>query len=524
MKHSVFKKIILGLMVIILLAEAVMLFLLYRFTYDHTVQDATNSIQYAASSVANGFEVFNPDITKDHYSNQKFLKELCSGLHITYLYVIEPDVNARNETYIVTGWGENASAEFKNNRYYGYVAKGTLKDEQIKAFQGEEHVMIHDTNQYDDTLICYTPIRSYYSPESKTVVNKIKYIVCAEVSLSSIMTNFNHRFNNFVLIMGSVTLLILIVTSLILYFRVSKPLRFISVRMKGFVSQKDNFFEKLPVKGKDEIAEMSDAFNTMAEEIDAYIMKLSELNRQKAELNIAKSIQRGLLEPQSFDNEAVSIRASMLTAKDVGGDLYDYCVLDNGDVFIAIADVSGKGITASLFMSRAVTLLHQYAKLGYSPEKMLYEYNNSLAEHNPNKMFITTFVAVYHPQTGALTYANAGHNTPYILSDTLMPFEGKHGAAAGVFKNIRYPEYTVPLKPNDRLFLFTDGVTEALNQQGEFFGDQRLEDVLDSHLGDGAESLVNTLLDEIKRFTNGADQADDITMLSLQVAPETEQA
>ena len=155
----------------------------------------------------------------------------------------------------------------------------------------------------------------------------------------------------------------------------------------------------------------------------------------------------------------------MTTARVVGGDLYDYRILDNGSVFVAIGDVSGKGITAALFMARAITLLNQYAKLGYSPAKILFEFNNDLAAHNPNMMFITAFVAVYDPKTGELTYSNAGHNYPYILSGKLTALNTDNGIMAGSFEDVVFPEYAVKMKPGDCLFMYTDGVTEAENKK-----------------------------------------------------------
>ena len=520
MRHSVFWKIIIAVCLLTITAEVGMLFFLYRNTYNLTVKDATAHIKYAASSAARALETYDPYDLNDFKQGEKVLNEICNGLDITYLYAIRPDFENKDELYLATAWGKNASPEFTENRYSGYVAKGMLHPEQIRAFQGEKEVLIHETNQYDDTLICYTPIERYFSDTHVMYINKIASIVCAEVSLTSVMEEFDSRYRQLLFVILAVTVLILGSTGILLYFRISKPLRLISRRMKGFISQKGEFFEKLPVKGKDEIAEMSDSFNTMAEEIDSFIAKMTELNRQKAELSLARKIQRGLLEPQAFSNGAVSIRASMLTAKDVGGDLYDYRVLENGDIFVAIADVSGKGITASLFMARAITLLSQYAGLGYSPGKILHEYNNSLAGHNSNRMFITTFAAVYRPQTGELVYANAGHNYPYILSDSLITLNEKHGVAAGVFKNVQYPEYSAKMKAGDRLFLFTDGVTEAENKEGGFFGEEKLEAVLQVHRDGGAEELVNAVTDEINSFVHGAVQSDDITMLALEVLKE----
>lgn len=519
MRHSVLWKIIIALLAVITLAEVVFLFFLYKNTYEREVEEATEKIKTVASTTARALEGFDPDNLEDYETAEGYLNDLCKSSGVTYLYVIKPDLQNRDEMYLVKGYGKNASEEFINNRYAGYVAKGTLCDEQIRAAGGEELIVVHEKNQYDDTLICYTPIKRYWSTQKKELVDEIKSLACAEVSVTSVMESFNKHYLHFVIVILSITVFIIIAIGVILYLKISRPLGVISARMRGFVSDKSKAFEKLPVKGKDEIAGMSDAFNTMAMDIDRYISELSDYNRHKAELNIAKKIQMGLLGKQSFHNQNVSIEASITTAKVVGGDLYDYCVLENGKVFVAIADVSGKGITSALFMSRALTLLRQFSKLGYSPAKILYEYNRNLAEYNPSMIFITTFVAVYDPGTGELVYSNAGHNYPYILSDELIILDKESDIAAGAFEDTQYHESVVRLKPNDKLFLYTDGVTEAQNESGEFYGEDGLEKLLRDNLNAGAEDLVKSTIEGINGFANGAVQSDDITLMVLQVDP-----
>ena len=502
MRHSVFWKIILGLTIVLTLAETGVLIFLYQYTYDHTIKDSTEDIKFAASSSALALETYDPDDLNDFIGCEDYLNGVCSGLGITYLYVLKPDIETKDELYLARGWGGNASEEYINHRYSGYLAKGVLRDEQIRVMNGEECVVIHEKNEYDDTLICYTPVKKHWSKAKQTTVNEIKSMVCAEISIKSVLANFNQKYLNLAATIVGATIVILILTGIVLYFRVSKPLKRISGRMKNFVSQKGAFFEKLPVKGKDEIAEMSNSFNNMAEDIDRFITDLSELNRQKAELNIAKNIQRGLLEKPDFENENVTINASMVAAKIVGGDLYDYCALDNGNIFVSIADVSDKGVTAALFMARAVTMLHQYAKLSYSPSKILYEYNNSLAKHNPNLMFITTFAAIYNPKTKVLTYSNAGHNVPYIISDTLIKLDDEIGSAAGVFEDEAYPEFEIKLNDGDMLFLYTDGVTDAQNRgQQERAGQQQCNQAkTGTHLFHG-NILSGTVRKSVRRVT-----------------------
>ena len=518
MKHSIFQKLAIGLMIVLLLIELIMLIIVYNTTYDNTVKEATKKIQNVANYEALNFETYELNNKEDMKNCSEEFTRMCNLVGVTYIYAIQPDIENRSETYLATGYGNGASKEFVYNRYPGYVAKGYLRDEQIQAFKGDDSgIVLHEKNAYDDTLICYMPVKRYFDYNTSTYVQETTCIIGVEISIDTIMASFNARVLHTIIMMLVFSFVLVIAFSIVMYFRISKPIRRISKRMKSFVSQRDEEFVPLQVKGSDELADMSQSFNVMAQEIDRYLLDVTELNRQKAELNIARTIQMGLLEPQSFHNGTVTVNAFMLPARDVGGDFYDYLELDNGDIFVAIADVSGKGITAALFMARAFTMLHQYAESGLSPARILYEYNNHLAKNNPNMMFITTFVAVYHPSTGELIYANGGHNPSYILSDTLIKADQEHDLAAGIFTDVTYEEYRLVMKPGEMLFIYTDGVTEAQNKKQELFGEEKLEEVLaDSPRNDG-EATIKTVLNELREFTDDNEQVDDITMLTLEI-------
>ena len=525
MKSSIFKKVALWLLIIITAVELVMFVALYTYTYNTIVSEATVNVTSAARTAAEHIYYIDPDKfaagSEDEMDVVIILTNTCIQYDVDTLYLILPDLKDDSAKYLARGistrQAESQESELSND-LTGQLVEGGMSDEMKRAFAGDDSgITTHITNGGEDKLVCYMPVMYYENPESESPETEIKSLVRAEISIKNLTSDFNKKFREFAIIMVIVTLTVGISAAVILYFRVSKPLKKISSRMKDFVSDRDREFEKLHVKGRDELAEMSDSFNTMAEELEQYIDDVAELNRQKAELNIAQTIQMGLLEPDSFENGSVKICASMTTAKVVGGDLYYYSILENGNVFVAIGDVSGKGITAALFMSRAITLLNNYAKLGYSPAKMLFEFNNDLAAHNPNMMFITTFVAVYDPKTRELTYSNAGHNYPYILSDKLTALNTENGIMAGSFEDVDFPEYTVKMKSGDCLFMYTDGVTEAENKRGELFGETRLESVLLNNKACGAESLLNAVTAEINGFTQGAEQSDDITMLVLQI-------
>ncbi len=524
MRKSIFFKLALLIIPITIIFNGAALFISYRVTYSDQISHFSETIKRVAAS-ASYYLVMNYPLTyEEKMDTCSSFSALCSTADVTYVFAVEPDIENNSETYIAIGFGHDASEEAMETRSPGVVVKGALTQQQIDVYNDDTSIQVcHESNQFGETLICYMLVATYVDKETNQLVDLDKPIlVGVEENLSVVVNSIQSQFRQIAITIIMLTVMIQITFFLILYFRVSKPLKRISNRMASFGSDREKGFEALPVKGKDELAEMSRAFNSMVQEIDTYIRDIDELNKEKhmqyAELEIAHGIQTGLLKPERYRTKDASINARMLTAKNVGGDLYDYLVLDDGTVYLMIADVSGKGISAAMFMSRAITLLHQYAELGYSPAQMLSAYNDTLAGQNPNVFFITTFVAVYHPDTRELRYSNAGHNHPYLLSDTLTELDGAIGMAAGIFKE-SYEEASVTLREGDVVFLYTDGVNESENTDGEFFGTDALEEELRRHIGGDTERLVDDVMEKLAAFSDGADQSDDITVLSMKVEP-----
>lgn len=511
---------------IVMIVDLFIIFLSYNITYESTVKSSESLIIRAG------------DIAKQYFANREFrsldsdgglsldFSYLCGLFDVTYVFAVEVDVDKNSETYLAIGFGDDATDEAKKTRYAGITVVGSMTDEELEALKGEkEYVISHEKSTFGESLICYYPCFEHYNYKTDKYEKLDKpIIVGAEISLTAITRSVQSRFRMIAVLTVSLTLFIFGVFALIMYFRVTRPIRKIGTRMSSFVTdrEKEKTIEKLEIKGHDEFSLMADSFNSMTEEIDRYIDDIDALNREKhtqeAELNIARRIQNGLLQPDHTQGESFDIRAYMLPAKDVGGDLYDYRLLDGGRIFVAIADVSGKGISAALFMSRAITLLHQYAVTDYTPSQILYEFNNTLAAQNPGGMFITTFLAFYDPATGLLTYSNAGHNFPYILSDKAVPLEDGHGTAAGLFENEIYQDAVIPFPAGGTLFLYTDGVNEARNRDGDFYGDERLCTLLSRCLRANSTDPLHAVLDDLNSFTDGAEQSDDITMLSLRIS------
>ncbi|MCI9633651.1 MAG: PP2C family protein-serine/threonine phosphatase [Ruminococcus sp.] len=240
----------------------------------------------------------------------------------------------------------------------------------------------------------------------------------------------------------------------------------------------------------------------------------------KAELDVASKIQLSAL-PTSFDigkEKGVDIFANMHPAKEVGGDFYDFFFVDEDHLAVLIADVSGKGVPAALFMMGGRAMIRNQLLLGLDPSEILKRSNNELAENNKEGMFITAFLGILDVKSGHFSYSNAGHNVPFICHENgvVEPVAVHHGFVLAGMKNIRYRRQEMDLFPGDKLVLYTDGVTEATNAAYDMYEEKRLTEVLEQSVNEDVEQTVHTVSESIDRFVDGAEQADDITMVILK--------
>lgn len=208
----------------------------------------------------------------------------------------------------------------------------------------------------------------------------------------------------------------------------------------------------------------------------------------------------------------------MTPAKEVGGDFYDFFLVDDNHLALVIADVSGKGVPAALFMVIAKTLLKNAAQTGLSPKAVLEKVNDQLCENNEAEMFVTVWLGVYEISTGRLTAANAGHEYPALrrADGTFELVRDRHGFVLAGMEGSRYREYELTLGPGDTLFVYTDGVTEATDTEGVLFGTERMLQALNRCPSGAPAQLLQTVKEDIDRFVGDAPQFDDITMLSIQ--------
>ena len=257
-----------------------------------------------------------------------------------------------------------------------------------------------------------------------------------------------------------------------------------------------------------------------------YIREMQEEHTQlesiKGDLAIAREIQLAIL-PRIFppfpeNEDQLDIAAQMTAAKDVGGDFYDFFRIDDDRIGFVIADVSGKGIPAAIFMAVSRTLIRATGIRGGSPAECMRYVNELLAKESVDCMFVTVFYGIYNIQTGEITYCNAGHNPPYLLKHdgSVGPLPMSKDPMVGAVEGLSYHEQKIQLEKGDALFMFTDGVTEAMNASLEEFGEQHLEQTLQQADGKSCQEVIDAVNGEVKTFVEEAEQSDDITMLVLK--------
>jgi serine phosphatase RsbU (regulator of sigma subunit)/anti-sigma regulatory factor (Ser/Thr protein kinase) len=251
------------------------------------------------------------------------------------------------------------------------------------------------------------------------------------------------------------------------------------------------------------------------EQLKAFIKEKQEMMHK--EMNVAKTIQASALPcvfPPYPNILEFDIYATMKTAKQVGGDFYDFFFIDNDFIAFLIADVSGKGIPAAMFMMTAKTTIRSVASSSNAPADILAKANARLAENNDADMFVTLWLGILDPKTGILTYSNAGHNFPIIkrADKSIEWVRSKPSLVLAAMPEAKYKSFELVLRPGDTLFLYTDGITEAVNPALELYGEKRLEEAIAKSTGHFCTDVEK----DVMKFSDGAEQADDMTMLTLK--------
>lgn len=308
-----------------------------------------------------------------------------------------------------------------------------------------------------------------------------------------------------------------------------KPLRKLAEAATRFAKE-DRAFTKedvidLDIPGNDEVTDLYHEIRSMENRIVDYTENLTrataEKERVSTELRTASQIQESML-PSIFpafpDRDEFDLYASMTPAKEVGGDFYDFFLIDEGHLAVLIADVSDKGVPAALFMMSSKILINYRAQMGGSPSEILGAVNAEICKNNKSKMFVTVWLGILDLKTGVLTCANAGHEYPVVrgTDGVFRIFKDRHGLVVGALAKSKYRDYEIKMMPGDAVFVYTDGVPEANNAEGAFYGMERMEAALNKNAEKDPKHILEGVKADVEAFTGEATQFDDLTMLCLE--------
>ena len=392
------------------------------------------------------------------------------------------------------------------------------------------------SNEHIEPTVSYTDygwLCSAYDPVTDSQGNAV-CLVGVDIDMTDVM-NARHLFLWRLLIFSAAVGAVAVILGILLMRKtVVRPLKMLSKATDEFADPNVEYTREniisLPIRTRDEIGDLYQKTRNMQLRLVDYMDNLTRVTTEKehisTELNVANRIQADML-PRIFppfpDRTEFDIYAIMHPAKEVGGDFYDFFLVDDDHLAMVVADVSGKGVPAALFMVITKTLIKNRAQMGDSPSEVLFNVNNQLCEGNDEEFFVTVWLGILEISTGNGWAVNAGHEHPVIRrgngSFDLVVY--KHSPAVGVMSGIPFRQHEFHLDPGDALFVYTDGVPEATNAKSELFGNERMLQVLNAHTEEEPENLLPIMHREINAFVGEAPQFDDITMLMLEyIGPE----
>ncbi len=521
-------KLTLGVIIFGILLGAIISIIGYR-EFTSVLQRQYNDSAYEIAETAAKY--LNPDKFEEYLSTgeqdeeyreiEKRLDDLVDATNTTLIYVAKVDTSDyRTLTYIYDS--VNSASGF--DRYpLGYTAVGV--DEQYvnnvrniitKGERATEYLYSYSEESGAHT----TAGIAVYDPKGKIVA-----ILGVEKAMRRLKNARDTYVKDTLLGVLVAVCLFLLAYSAFLYREVLLPILAVTDEAKRFADSNTPSDKLASIKKNDEIGVLAKAVNKMETDIVEYVENLTMVTAEKerigAELSIATQIQANML-PSIFpafpDRPEFDIYATMNPAKEVGGDFYDFFMVDERHLAIVMADVSGKGVPAALFMVIGKTLIKDHTQPGRDLGEVFTKVNDLLCESNSEGLFITAFEGVLDLVSGEFTFVNAGHEIPFICKKggSYEPYKIRAGFVLAGMEGMCYKCGSMQLAPGDRLFQYTDGVTEATDKDGKLYGMTRLGEILGQNASLPPTELLVRIKEDIDAFVGAAPQFDDITMLCLE--------
>ena len=458
------------------------------------------------------------------FSNEEFRKSVRETLHFIcrrtettglYLYTVDED---HRRQYIVTASDEDELDEYlRDNFGLGIVEGGGLYNAELRVLEGdvdgETEYVTEEGEQY--CLFVY-PLREN---------GQVFALISAAYDMNDILEESNETLYSIMVLVILIFSMAMISAIILMRRSIFVPVNSLSERMRSFISNIDRTFPEREAFFEDEITDMESSFHEMTGNMREYVEEIRTLTSDKVQvqtqLDVARRIQSGLIPMEQYVlGDGYEICGIEKPARAVGGDFYDIFRLDNSRICAVIGDISGKGVSAAMFMVMVKTGIRENLKGGRSPRETFSFLNREICFSNPENMFATVAILILDTQTGVVQYVNGGHESPLLLSETADYLELNGGCALGLFNDAKAGEQEIRLKDGEGLLLFTDGVTEAADPERKQFGKSRLRELAMRHYpGHGnrydSEALVKDIKEGIKDFCKEAEQFDDITCTAL---------
>lgn len=459
---------------------------------------------------------------QDYLAVQELLEKIKKANGVLSLYITYVDDKSKTGVYLVDAdSSENGCPTGQWDIIY---------EENYEVFEHPEisfPAYITDTQEYGWLCSAGTAIKD----EDGNVVGHSM----ADISMEAVMNDRQAFFVHICLVMLAVTTLLVLIFISLVYHVVIKPINSLAAAAVTYVEDKKkaggeggrSALEMLEIHTGDEVENLCMALQQMEQDINGYIENITAITAEKerigAELSVATQIQASMLPcifPAFPERSEFDIYATMMPAKEVGGDFYDFYLVDPDHLALVIADVSGKGVPAALFMVITKTLIKNRVQLGESPGQAFTAVNQTLCENNEAGLFVTAWLGILTISTGELVYTNAGHNPPLLgrEGESFAYLKMRSGLVLAGMEGILYREARLKLESRDTLYLYTDGVTEATDIYEKMYGEEKLQTYLNNHQGENLENILHGIKADLDLFTKGAPQFDDITMLILRMS------
>ena len=455
---------------------------------------------------------------KDAYYEEihRYLQDAREKLGLKYFYVVVPEDEVMYYIWDAGVPGEDGVCDLGDtDAYYG---GGNELMHGAFAVDAEQTILITNNEEY-----------GYLASAYVAILNKVGTpVALASVDIS--MDMIDQQIRQFLGLTLCVVLAVLLLSIFAYYYYVRRilirPLRILHHAAIGLVESRmeDLSHFRVEVNTGDELEELAHSFQYMVSELNEYIQNLSRVTAEKerigAELDVARHIQASMLPcifPAFPERHEFDIYASMTPAKEVGGDFYDFFLVDDDHLALVMADVSGKGVPAALFMMISKTLLKSAAQSGLSPKAVLEKVNDQLCENNEAEMFVTVWLGILEISTGKMKCANAGHEYPSIMrkGGSFELFKDKHGFVLAGMEGARYREYELELNLGDRLVVYTDGVPEATNASNTLYGTDRMLRALNAAEGGAARVTAADISAEAIAMAQRNAQRNNLTNMDF---------